>query len=262
MSGSCHTVIWPPRAPFSNTRCCLLFLPISHTVTLLHCHTVTLYGLNRSRSGLLQIMIHVWPDLWYTGAERGDTGHRHGGRSKYHHLHTTVCSGSCMHVGDGSRRPAAKKAVELPSLRNSNAVVAFFFTTASLLLLQVSLQPSLAADRPEVAIAGSSLCDFFLDEDGLLPEWDKDSKHSKRKYSKRYLKTITIHSSDLRPHGFNVPLWYEDVGFHHCCPHCFSHLSLPPSDQPPCLQSSVQLWCALPHHCRASRNPFCLLQLW
>lgn len=34
-------------------------------------------------------MIHVWPDLWYTGAERGDTGHRHGGRSKYH-LHTTV----------------------------------------------------------------------------------------------------------------------------------------------------------------------------
>lgn len=124
------------------------------------------------------------------------------------------------------------------------------------------LQPSLAADRPEVAIAGSSLCDFFLDEGGLLPEWDKDSKHSKRKYSKRYLKTITIHSSDLRPHGFNVPLWYEDVGFHHCCPHCFSHLSLPPSDQPPCLQSSVQLWCALPHRCRASRNLFCLLQLW
>lgn len=72
----------------------------------------------------------------------------------------------------------------------------FFFTTASLLLLQVSLQPSLAAERPEVAIAGSGLCDFFLDEDGLLPEWDKDSKHSKRKYSKRYLKTITIHSSD------------------------------------------------------------------
>lgn len=125
-----------------------------------------------------------------------------------------------------------------------------------------SLQPSLAADRPDVAIAGSGLCDFFLDEDGLLPEWDKDSKHSKRKYSKRYLKTITIHSSDLRPHGFNVPLWYEDVEFHHCCPHCFSHLSLPPSDQPPCLQSSVQLWCALPHRCRASRNPFCLLQLW
>lgn len=100
-----------------------------------------------------------------------------------------------MHVGDGSRRPAARKAVELPSLRNSNAVVAlFFFTTASLLLLQVSLQPSLAAERPEVAIAGSGLCDFFLDEDGLLPEWDKDSKHSKRKYSKRYLKTITIHT--------------------------------------------------------------------
>lgn len=183
MSGSCHTVIWPPRAPFSNTRCCLLFLPISHTVTLLHCHTVTLCGLNRSRSGLLQIMIHVWPDLWYSGAERGDTGHRHGGRSKYH-LHTTVCSGSCMHVGDGSRRPAAKKAVELPSLRNSNAVVAFFFTTASLLLLQVSLQPSLAADRPEVAIAGSSLCDFFLDEDGLLPEWDQDSKHSRESIQK------------------------------------------------------------------------------
>lgn len=90
-----------------------------------------------------------------------------------------------MHVGDGSRRPAARKAVELPSLRNSNAVVAlFFFTTASLLLLQVSLQPSLAAERPEVAIAGSGLCDFFLDEDGLLPEWDKDSKHSRESIQK------------------------------------------------------------------------------
>lgn len=89
-----------------------------------------------------------------------------------------------MHVGDGSRRPAARKAVELPSLRNSNAVVAFFFTTASLLLLQVSLQPSLAAERPEVAIAGSSLCDFFLDEGGLLPEWDKDSKHSRESIQK------------------------------------------------------------------------------
>lgn len=60
----------------------------------------------------------------------------------------------------------------------------FFFTTASLLLLQVSLQPSLAADRPEVAIAGSGLCDFFLDEDGLLPEWDKDSKHSRESIQK------------------------------------------------------------------------------
>lgn len=121
-----HCHLAPPR-PFSNTRCCLYFCLYHTLVTLLHCHTVTLYGLNRSRSGLLQIMIHVWPDLWYTGAERGDTGHRHGGRSKHHHLHTTVCSGSCMHVGDGSRRPAARKAVELPSLRNSNAVVAFFF---------------------------------------------------------------------------------------------------------------------------------------
>lgn len=137
MSGSCHTVIWPPRAPF-RIRGVVCYFCLYHTlVTLLHCHTVTLYGLNRSRSGLLQITIHVWPDLWYTGAERGDTGHRHGGRSKYHHLHTTVCSGSCMHVGDGSRRPAARKAVELPSLRNSNAVVAFFFTTASLLLREV-----------------------------------------------------------------------------------------------------------------------------
>lgn len=46
------------------------------------------------------------------------------------------------------------------------------------------LQPSLAADRPEVAIAGSSLCDFFLDEGGLLPEWDKDSKHSRESIQK------------------------------------------------------------------------------
>lgn len=60
----------------------------------------------------------------------------------------------------------------------------FFFTTASLLLLQVSLQPSLAAERPEVAIAGSGLCDFFLDEDGLFPEWDKDSRHSRESIQK------------------------------------------------------------------------------
>lgn len=89
-----------------------------------------------------------------------------------------------MHVGDGSRRPAARKAVELPSLRNSNAVVAFFLLLLVCYSGTTSLQPSLAAERPEVAIAGSGLCDFFLDEDGLLPEWDKDSKHSKESIQK------------------------------------------------------------------------------
>lgn len=83
-------------------------------------------------------MIHVWPDLWYTGAERGDTGHRHGGRSKYH-LHTTVLyiqGPVCMsEMGPDVQLPEKRLNCHLFAI--PTLLLPFFFPTASLLLRQV-----------------------------------------------------------------------------------------------------------------------------